>query len=90
MSQTTDATFASHHPESGAVFANYPNTSATQVQEAIDRARESQIWWASQSAHSRRKILLAWNQLLTKRIDEGAQLEIAASTRKKITSNNKD
>jgi aldehyde dehydrogenase (NAD+) len=81
MSQTTDATFTTHRPESGEVFANYPNTSATQVQEAIDRARESQIWWGSQSAHSRRKILLAWNQLLTKRIDEGAQL-VSAETGK--------
>ena len=81
MSQTTDATFATHRPESGEVFANYPNTSATQVQEAIDRARESQIWWGSESAYSRRKILLAWNQLLTKRIDEGAQL-VSAETGK--------
>ena len=81
MSQTTDATFATHYPESGEVFANYPNTSDTQVQEAIDRARESQIWWASQSSNSRRRILLAWNRLLTKRIDEGAKL-VSAETGK--------
>jgi len=74
MSSTTDSTFATHHPATGAVFANYPNTSESQVQEAIERARESQIWWSSQSSYSRRRILLAWNQLLTKRIDEGAQL----------------
>ena len=90
MSSTTDSTFATHYPATDAVFANYPNTSANQVQEAIERARESQIWWSSQSSYGRRKILLAWNQLLTKRIDEGAQLEIVSSTRKKITNNNKE
>lgn len=77
MSNTT--TFSTHHPATGEVFATYPVTSDEEVAGAIARARASAQWWSELSFRQREKVLLKWNALLIKRIDEAVDLIVAES-----------
>ena len=64
------ATFPSHNPVNGEVIAEYRNTSAEEVDAAVARARAATIAWQALGFKGRRKILLEWGSILTKRLDE--------------------
>lgn len=73
------AQFSTYRPESGELFATYPITSDEEVAGIVARAAESAQWWSALSFRQRRNILLQWNSLLTKRIDEAVDLIVAES-----------
>ena len=77
MSQTSE--FATYHPATGELFAQYPVTSDEEIAGAIARARECAQWWARLSFRQRRGYLLKWNSLLTTRLDEAIDLIVAES-----------
>ena len=71
---STAATFDSHNPATGEVFATYRNTSAEEVHEAVEKARLAGQLWGSSSFAQRKSLLLQWAKLLAKNIDEMASL----------------
>jgi acyl-CoA reductase-like NAD-dependent aldehyde dehydrogenase len=71
---STVATFDSHNPATGEVFATYRNTSAEEVAEAVAKAQLAGQLWGSSSFAARKSLLLQWAKLLTKNIDEMAAL----------------
>ena len=73
------ATFSTHHPATGEVFATYPVSSPDEIAVSIARARAATSWWGALTFRERRKILLRWNSLLVSRIDEAVDLIVAES-----------
>lgn len=73
------AQFTTHHPATGELFGTYPISSDEEVAIAVARARASAHWWSALSFRERRKILLAWNALLTSRVEEATDLIVAES-----------
>ncbi len=73
--------FPSHNPRTGEVLFEYRNTSPDEVLRAVARARAATVAWQALGYKGRRKVLLEWSSLLTKRIDELGEL-IASETGK--------
>ncbi len=71
---STPATFDSHNPATGELFATYRNTSADEVNEAVAKAHLAGQLWGASSFAARKSLLLQWAKLLTKNIDEMAAL----------------
>lgn len=70
----TTETFASLHPATGEEVGRFPITSLEQVERAVEDAYSAALWWQSLGAKGRESRLLAWNSILTTRIDEIALL----------------
>jgi acyl-CoA reductase-like NAD-dependent aldehyde dehydrogenase len=71
MSQTT---FPSHNPSTGEVIQNFPNTSPAEVNAAVARAHAVAPAWRALGYSGRKKVLLAWCNLLSNNLDEIAAL----------------
>ena len=67
-------TFSSHNPNSGAILADYPNTSREEVFATVDRARAASQQWQAFSPRERKKVLLRWCALLTQEVEQIAAL----------------
>jgi acyl-CoA reductase-like NAD-dependent aldehyde dehydrogenase len=67
-------TFLSQHPATGEEIGRFPITSPEEVQRIVADAGPAAIWWESLGWRKRELRLLAWNAILTKRIDEVALL----------------
>jgi acyl-CoA reductase-like NAD-dependent aldehyde dehydrogenase len=70
---TTD-TFLSLHPATGQEIGRFPITSPEEVDRVVEEAVSAAIWWQALGWRKREARLLAWNAILTKRIDEVASL----------------
>jgi acyl-CoA reductase-like NAD-dependent aldehyde dehydrogenase len=70
----TTETFLSLHPATGQEIGRFPINDSHEVERIVEGARVAATWWQSLSARSRESRLLAWNAILTKRIDEVATL----------------
>jgi DNA-directed RNA polymerase subunit beta' len=75
--QSTDSTFSTHSPATGAQFARYPISGPTEVATAVAAARSAALWWSARTPRQRTATLLAWNRLIVSRIDEAAALIVA-------------
>ena len=75
--QSTDSTFSTHSPATGAEFARYPISGPTEVTTAVAAARSAALWWSARTSRQRTATLLAWNRLIVSRIDEAAALIVA-------------
>jgi len=64
------STFPSHNPTTGEILAEYINTTSEEVDAAVARARAATTAWQALGFKGRRKVLLAWSGILTKRLDE--------------------
>ena len=58
METLKSSTFDSHNPVDGTVIASYPNTSAADVNAAVDRAQSASLAWQALGFRGRRKVLL--------------------------------
>jgi acyl-CoA reductase-like NAD-dependent aldehyde dehydrogenase len=77
-------TFLSQHPATGEEIGRFPITSPEEVQRIVADAGPAAIWWESLGWRKRELRLLAWNAILTKRIDEVALL-ISKETGKPVS-----
>jgi len=84
METLTSKLFESLDPIDGSVLASYPNTSAEQVGDCVDRARVASRAWQDLDFNGRRKVLLKWAAHITKNVDEIAEL-VRAETGKPIS-----
>jgi len=84
METITSRSFDSHNPIDGSVIASHPNTSAADVNAAVDRARGASVAWQALSYRGRRKVLLKWASEITKQVDEIAEI-VRAETGKPIS-----
>lgn len=74
-SETTAAqTFDSLDPATGDVVGTYPVHDADQVNAAVARAREAAAWWAGIGFDERGKRLRAWAGVMTRRINQLADV----------------
>jgi len=80
----TIETFASYDPATGNEVGRFPITDASEVNRVVDDGILAGEWWRSLGSDARRKRLLAWNALLTKRIDELSSL-ISSETGKPVS-----
>ena len=64
------STFPSHNPATGAVLAEYTNVTDEEVDAAVARARVATTAWQALGFKGRRKVLLQWSGILTKRLEE--------------------
>jgi len=80
----SQANFPSHNPVTGAVIAEYRNTTAQEVNDAVSRAHHASGAWQALGFKGRKKVLLTWCNSLTKRIDEISEI-IRAETGKPIS-----
>lgn len=78
------STFDSYNPSTGEVFGTHPICTATEVHEAVAKARGATHAWQELGFSGRRKVLLAWSALLIDRIQECAHL-ISQETGKPIS-----
>ena len=83
MSTSTQASFTKNNPATGEVIAQYPDASREQVMEAVARARASTQAWQALGFNGRKKVLVSWNGVITKRLNELATL-VALETGKPI------
>ena len=74
METITSSSFDSHNPIDGSVIASYPNTSAADVNAAVDRAHGASLAWQALGYRGRRKVLLKWASEITKQVDEIAEI----------------
>ena len=74
METITSKSFDSHNPIDGSVIASYPNTSAADVNAAVDRAHGASLAWQALGFRGRRKVLLKWASEITKQVDEIAEI----------------
>ena len=74
METLKSSTFDSHNPVDGTVIASYPNTSAADVNAAVDRARSASLAWQALGFRGRRKVLLKWAKEITQQVDEIAEI----------------
>ena len=84
METITTSSFDSHNPVDGTVLGSYPNTSAADVNEAVARARAASLAWQALGFRGRRKVLLKWASLITKQVDEIAEI-VRAETGKPVS-----
>ena len=84
METLTTSSFDSHNPVDGTVLASYPNTSAADVNAAVERARAASVAWQALGFRGRRKVLLKWAAEITKQVDEIAEI-VRAETGKPIS-----
>ncbi|MDA0260283.1 MAG: aldehyde dehydrogenase family protein [Actinobacteria bacterium] len=84
METLTTSSFDSHNPVDGTVLASYPNTSAADVNAAVERARAASVAWQALGFRGRRKVLLKWASEITKQVDEIAEI-VRAETGKPIS-----
>jgi len=84
METITTPSFDSHNPVDGTVLASYPNTSAADVNAAVERARAASLAWQALGFRGRRKVLLKWASQISKQVDEIAEI-VRAETGKPIS-----
>ena len=84
METITTSSFDSHNPVDGTVLGSYPNTSAADVNAAVARARAASLAWQALGFRGRRKVLLKWASLITKQVDEIAEI-VRAETGKPVS-----
>ena len=84
METITSSSFDSHNPVDGTVLGSYPNTSAADVNAAVARARAASLAWQALDFRGRRKVLLKWASLITKQVDEIAEI-VRAETGKPVS-----
>ena len=84
MSTSALIDFPSHNPATGEEIARYRNCSQSEVEQAVARAHASSQAWQALGFNGRKKILVAWNALLTKGLGELAEL-VALETGKPIS-----
>lgn len=84
MSTSIQASFSKFDPATGEVIAKYRDSSREQVIEAVSSARLSTRAWQALGFNGRKKVLVAWNHLITKRLDELATL-VALETGKPLS-----
>ncbi len=84
MNTTTLVDFPSHDPATGEVIARFRNSSKEEVDAAVSRARASTQAWQALGFNGRKKILVAWDAVLTKRLEELAAL-VARETGKPLS-----
>lgn len=77
------ATFTSCNPATGAVVGEHSVASTDEVRTAVARAREGAAWWSALGWAERRRVLLAWNGLLVRRMAELAET-VRAETGKPV------
>jgi acyl-CoA reductase-like NAD-dependent aldehyde dehydrogenase len=70
----TEATFDTVNPATGEVIATFPVAGPTEVEAAVQRARDAAAWWAGLGAKGRRLRLLAWKSYLTRYMSRLAEL----------------
>ncbi len=73
---TQPATITSINPATGARIGDVPDQSADQVREAVARAREAQIRWATLSVEARCKRVLRFAEVLMSRAEEVIDLAV--------------
>ena len=84
METITTSSFDSHNPVDGTVLGSYPNTSAADVNAAVARARGASLAWQALGFRGRRKVLLKWASVITKQVDEIAEI-VRAETGKPVS-----
>ena len=84
METITTSSFDSHNPVDGTVLGSYPNISAADVNAAVARARAASLAWQALGFRGRRKVLLKWASLITKQVDEIAEI-VRAETGKPVS-----
>lgn len=67
-------TFNSHNPVDDEILETFPIYSQDDVTRVVTAASEAALGWQRLGFTGRRKVLLAWNKLLTDRIEECASL----------------
>jgi acyl-CoA reductase-like NAD-dependent aldehyde dehydrogenase len=67
-------TFVSSHPATGHEVGRFPINDSEQVERTVESATSAAIWWQALGWKARELRLLAWNALLTQRIDEISEL----------------
>src|SRR5690606_26817990 len=73
----------SRNPATGAEVGRFPVADAAAVTAAVDRARAAGRWWAGLGFGARRRHLLHWRALVTRRMTELAEV-LHAETGKPI------
>jgi len=84
MSTQALSEFPNHNPATGEVIDNHHNSSQSDVDAAVARAHDSKRAWVALGFDGRKKVLNAWNSIITKRLDELAEL-VALETGKPIS-----
>lgn len=74
MSATAAQTFESLDPATGEPVGRHPVHGEADVAAAVDRARIAAHWWREIGPTERRRRLLAWKGVLTRRAEQLAQL----------------
>ncbi len=69
-----EATFDTVNPATGEVIATFPVCGPTEVEAAVQRAREAAAWWAGLGARERRLRLLAWKSYLIRYLSRLSEL----------------
>lgn len=83
MSVSPETSFDSHNPATGEVCFTFAINTAEEVNEIVAQARTAAFTWQELGFAGRKKILIAWSSLLTKRLNECATL-VARETGKPI------
>jgi succinate-semialdehyde dehydrogenase / glutarate-semialdehyde dehydrogenase len=65
-----DGQLISTHPVTGAEVGRFPVADAAAVDAAVARARAAAAWWADLGFDERRRRLLRWRTVLTRRVTE--------------------
>jgi acyl-CoA reductase-like NAD-dependent aldehyde dehydrogenase len=73
-SRQAAATFDTINPATGEVIASFPVCGTSDVEAAVQRAREGAAWWAGLGAKERRLRLLAWKSHITRYMSRLAEL----------------
>ena len=68
--RSTQQTFDSLEPATGAVVASFPVHSATDVEAAVARARAAHGWWLELGYAGRKERLDAWKAIIAQRLPE--------------------
>lgn len=80
----TATDFKKFNPATGAEISHHHNTTPEEVQAAVTRAHAASRAWRALGYSGRKKVLVAWDAVLTKRIKELAEL-VALETGKPIS-----
>jgi aldehyde dehydrogenase (NAD+) len=78
------ATFDSHFPVTGEIVGTYPIFGADDVQVAVESARIVSPAWQRLGFNGRKRVLLAWSNLIMNRVDEITEL-ISRETGKPVS-----
>jgi len=84
MSTTTLTEFPSHNPATGEVIGTYRNASVEDVNAAVARAHASSRAWQALGFAGRKKVLVAWDAVISKRLSEITEL-VALETGKPLS-----